>query len=249
MESANENGNLEFKDALKSLEYPSILQTTLQLTVSGTSFIVTIPGLLPYVSYYYILRTIDLTHFTSCLWSFFLSFSDSRFAVFFLLRTNILITDTLTVLVACNMQNSSDSTSDCVVVYGKLTLFVDEEQAVQEQPRIENLIKENMNSGIYDDASEEIVRLHYLESSPDPTESNIGDGSDGTGRAVGGKTQNSLRMGLFIGLGALVAVLAGVVFRTSRRMKHADDQTDMQSGGIQTYLDVDAQQQQSQSFS
>ena len=163
-----------------------------------------------------------------------------------MLRTNIIITDTLTVLVACNTHNSSDSTSDCVVAYGELTLFVDEEQAVQEQPRIENLIKENMNSGIYDDASEEIVRLHYLESSSDPMESNIGDGSDGTGR----KSQNSLRMGLFIGLGALVAVLAGVVFRTSRRMRNSDDQSDMQSGdGRQTYLDVDAQQQQSLSFS
>ena len=123
-------------------------------------------------------------------------------------------------------------------------MFIEEEQVVQEQPRINNLIKENMNSGVYDNVSEEIIHLHYLESSSNPTESNNDDGSNGIGGA-GGKTQNSLRVGLFVGLGALAAILAGVVFRTSQRMGNSDDQTNMQSGAVQTYLDVDAQQSHS----
>ena len=129
-------------------------------------------------------------------------------------------------------------------------MFIEEEQVVQEQPRINNLIKENMNSGVYDNVSEEIIHLQYLESSSNPTESNNNDdgSSNGIGGAAGGKTtQNSLRVGLFVSLGALAAILAGVVFRTtSRRMRNSDDQTDLpSSGAVQTYLDVDAQQSHS----
>ncbi|MGK3750164.1 MAG: hypothetical protein ACI8RD_002463, partial [Bacillariaceae sp.] len=145
------------------------------------------------------------------------------------------------------VERSSSTLNECVVIDGELTLFTDDGDAAKEQFRIGNLIKENLNSGVYDDLSDKIVRLYYLDSSSsDPTESNTSDGEDvmnanGSEGATGRSERKSLKVGLFIGLGALVAVLAGVVFRTARKMSIInDDQTDMQSGGIQTYLDVDA---------
>jgi len=147
----------------------------------------------------------------------------------------------------CNVERSSSTLNECAIVDGELTLFTNDGEAANEQFRIANLIKENMNSGVYDDLSDKIVRLYYLDSSSsDPTESNTSNGEDevnanGSESATGKSERKSLKVGLFLGLGALVAILAGVVFRTARKMSIInDDQTDMQSGGIQTYLDVDA---------
>jgi len=150
----------------------------------------------------------------------------------------------------CNMDTLSNPTNECAVIDGELTLFTDDGQAVEEQPIIDNLIKNNMNSGVYDGLSDKIIRLYYLSSSLDPTESNTSDGADPTNdngdKGAGDKTERkSLKVGLFVGLGALVAVLVGIVFGIARRMSVHDDQTDMQSGGIQTYLDVDAHRTQS----
>jgi hypothetical protein len=114
------------------------------------------------------------------------------------------------------------------------------------QESINNLIEKNMNSGVYDEASEEITKLHYLEKR-DPTESNISDANDGDGQ-VEKRNNRSLRMGLFVGLGTLAAVLAGVIFRLTRRMRNNDDQTEMQNSQVQTYLDVEGQRR-SASFS
>jgi len=140
---------------------------------------------------------------------------------------------------SCAVLTPSDSTIECFVLQGELTIFLDEEQIVQEQNTIDNLIESNMNLGVYNEASEEIVQLYYLEK-PDPIESNINDGSDGDGQ-VGKRNNFSLRMGLFVGIGSLAAVLAGVVFRITRKTKNTDDQTEVQSGVVQTYLDVDEQ--------
>jgi hypothetical protein len=126
-----------------------------------------------------------------------------------------------------------------------MSIFLDEDQVVnqdqmiQMQERINNLIEEKMNSGVYDDASEEITKLHYLEKR-DPTESNVGDTNGGDG-LVENRNNRSLRMGLFVGLGMLAAVLAGVVFRLTRRIRNNDDQTDMHNSQVQTYLDLEGQ--------
>jgi hypothetical protein len=158
-------------------------------------------------------------------------------------------------IIACEVLTSSassDSTSECFVIKGQLSIFLDEDQVVnqdqiiQMQESINNLIEKNMNSGVYDEASEEITKLHYLEKR-DPTESNISDANDGDGQ-VEKRNNRSLRMGLFVGLGTLAAVLAGVIFRLTRRMRNNDDQTEMQNSQVQTYLDVEGQRR-SASFS
>jgi chromosome condensin MukBEF MukE localization factor len=95
-----------------------------------------------------------------------------------------------------------------------------------------------MNSGVYDEASDDILRLHYLEKR-DPTASNVSDANDGDKQV---KSRNrSLRIGLFVGIGTLTAVLAGVIFRLTRRMRNNDDQTELQNSAVQTYLDVEEQ--------
>lgn len=131
-------------------------------------------------------------------------------------------------------------TGECSVVKGQLTMFTHVEEVEQEQARIESLIKEHMNSGEYNSVSEDIVELRYLDGSPNTSESNIEDGDlcSGAGCAENDGT-NGLRVGLYVGLGALIAILAGVVFRITRRMRSNDDQTETQSGIVQEYLDVD----------
>lgn len=132
---------------------------------------------------------------------------------------------------SCNVLVSNDSRSECLVLKGELTIYIND-QIVEEQNRVENLIKENMNSGVYNSAREEIVQLYYLKKE-DPIESNTSEGTDG--KIDGGKRNNrTLRMGLFVGIGALSAVFAGVVFRVTRRMRNNDDQTEMQTAGPQS---------------
>mmetsp|Transcript_18671 Transcript_18671/g.21041 ORF Transcript_18671/g.21041 Transcript_18671/m.21041 type:complete len:420 (-) Transcript_18671:50-1309(-) len=152
----------------------------------------------------------------------------------------------------CNMDTLSNPANECAVIDGELTLFTDDGQAVEEQPSINNLIKNNMNSGVYDSLSDKIVRLYYLDSSSESTELNSSDGEnivDGIvdiGDATVIPDRKSLKVGLFVGLGApLLALIFGIAFRLVRKRSIPDDQTDMQSGEIQTYLDVDAHRSQS----
>jgi hypothetical protein len=152
--------------------------------------------------------------------------------------------DDITTNTACEVLSSSDSTSECFVLKGNMTIYLDEdqiveeEQIIQKQESVGNVIKENMNSGVYDEASDDILRLHYLEKR-DPTASNVSDANDGDKQV---KSRNrSLRIGLFVGIGTLTAVLAGVIFRLTRRMRNNDDQTELQNSAVQTYLDVEEQ--------
>ena len=152
---------------------------------------------------------------------------------------------------ACNFLTPEDSTKECFVLKGELTIYFDEDQIDEEDQRIVEVqesirqrIKENMNEGNYDNAHEDITELLYLDKL-DPSESNVSTGEEGDGQVQNGR--RNLRMGLFVGIGTLTAVLVGVVFRLSRRMRNTDDQTDMQTTGVtQTYLDVE---EQSPSFS
>ncbi len=122
-----------------------------------------------------------------------------------------------------------------------MTIYVavgeDEELIVAETVKIGELIKMNMNAGNYDNADVDIIDLVYLDKM-DPIESNVGKGEGGDLPQT--RNRNSLRVGLFVGIGALAAVLAGVIFRLSRRTRDSDEQTELQSGGPETYLDVEA---------
>ena len=144
---------------------------------------------------------------------------------------------------ACEILIPSDSSSECHVLNGQLSLYLEEDQIVYEdqqtqlQNSIDALVEENMNSGKYNEASPEIIDLHYLKK-PDPSESNTNDDSDGS---VQKQKNRSLRIGLFVGLGTLLAVIAGVILKVTRRVRNNDDQTELQTGGVQTYLDVEEQ--------
>ncbi len=143
-------------------------------------------------------------------------------------------------LIECSILSSQPGT-ECFVLMGDMTIYLDEDveddQIIEEQTRIAKLIEVNMNSGDYDNAQETIQDLYYLEKM-DPTESNESEGNDGN---IEKRNRRNLRMGLFVGVGTLGAVLAGVIFRVSRRMRNTDDQTEMQAGAAQTYLDVEEQ--------
>lgn len=161
------------------------------------------------------------------------------FNIFHLILVDLDVLDTL--IVACKELEPSS----CYVLNGTLQLYIDEDQIVnkddvdKEKESIENLIQTNMNSGAYDNAHEEIEQLYFVEKL-DPTESNQSDEKDGDGSAAK-RNNRSLRMGLFVGIGALTAVLSGVIFRVTRRMRNNDDQTEIQTGVGQTYLDVEGQ--------
>ena len=99
-----------------------------------------------------------------------------------------------------------------------MTIYVAEDQdtelIVAETAKIGELIKMNMNAGNYDNAHADITDLVYLDKL-DPIESNVDNGEDGD--LPQSINRRNLRVGLFVGIGALSAVLAGVVFRLSRR--------------------------------
>lgn len=143
---------------------------------------------------------------------------------------------------SCDALASSNNAGDCFVVKGELSMFTEDDQVVSEKARIENLIREHMNSGVFNTLSSEIIKLYYLNGSPDTKESNIedNDGVNGIEGTTKG-TNKGLKVGLIVGFGALAAILAGVVFRITRRRGNNDDQTEIQEGGAQTYLDVNEQ--------
>jgi len=139
----------------------------------------------------------------------------------------------------CNILTPSDSSSECHVLKGELTIYFGEDQMFDELNYVDSLIKENMNSGVYNTVREEIVQLYYFEKL-EPTESNTSEGSDGN-VDTGKRNNRTLRMGLFVGIGALAAVFAGIIFRVTRKMRNNDDQTEIQTTGAQPYPDVERQ--------
>ena len=113
------------------------------------------------------------------------------------------------------------------MVDGELTLYTTTGDATAEEEMIQGVIRENMNNGDYGSVSPDIVRLVYLDTAPNPPESNTGEnnsGSDGTDGTSG--RSNTLMVGLFVGVFGGVAIIAGVLYRT-RRNKNVDDETDM----------------------
>lgn len=144
-------------------------------------------------------------------------------------------------IVACKFLTSEDSFQQCLVLKGGMTIYVaegeDEEFIAAETEKIGEVIKMNMNAGNYDNAHVDIIDLLYLDKM-NPIESNVDNGEDGDLTQT--RNRNSLRVGLFVGIGALGAVLAGVIFRLSRRGRNGDEDTELQSGGPETYLDVEA---------
>lgn len=145
-------------------------------------------------------------------------------------------------ITACTQLSPLPET-ECFVLQGEMKIYVDNDQTVvdnqiiEEQARVAKLIEVNMNSGNYDNAQEKIQELLYFKKM-DPSESNESNETDGQ---IQERKNRNLRMGLFVGIGTLAAVLAGVLFRVTRRMRNNDDQTEMQASAAQTYLDVEEQ--------
>jgi hypothetical protein len=126
----------------------------------------------------------------------------------------------------------SDANNRCDIIDGELLLFTDNGEGGDAASRIQDLIRTNMNEGIYESLIPEIVRLRYLDTTPPTGESNTGDGSSSGNGVNDGTDENSnkdLRVGLFVGLFAGVAIIAGVLYRTKRNMRNIDDETDLQT--------------------
>ncbi|KAL3927795.1 MAG: hypothetical protein SGARI_005227 [Bacillariaceae sp.] len=130
----------------------------------------------------------------------------------------------------CDSTAISDPDNGCSIIDGALTLYTTDGQATEEEDKIQQVIRDNMNSGAYNVVSDDIVRLVYLDTLPNPPESNTGgDGNSGTGGEDGTSGRsNQLRVGLFVGLFGGAAIIAGVLYRT-RRNRNVDDETDMQT--------------------
>jgi hypothetical protein len=141
----------------------------------------------------------------------------------------------------CESSAVSDPENGCNVVDGGLTLYTTTGDAIKEEEMIQMLIRENMNSGAYNDVSDDIVRLVYLDTMPSPPESNTEDSNSGSGStdgSSGGVSQ--LRVGLFVGLFGGAAIIAGVLYRT-RRNRTVDDETDMHTTNVGSVMPAESE--------
>ena len=126
----------------------------------------------------------------------------------------------------------SDANNRCDIIDGELVLFTNDGDTGDAESRIQDVIRINMNEGIYASLIPEVVRLRYLDSAPTTGESNTGDGSssgNGVTDGTDGSSNKDLRVGLFVGLFAGAAIIAGVLYRTKRNMRNIDDQSDLQT--------------------
>jgi hypothetical protein len=100
----------------------------------------------------------------------------------------------------------------------------------EELDQVTILIKDNINNGVYDSVSDRIVSIRYVETSPNPPDSNNADGGNGNDTLNGeDPASRDLRVGLFVSMTVLAVILAGVLYRTRRNMRGSDDQTDLQT--------------------
>ncbi|KAL3939738.1 MAG: hypothetical protein SGARI_001262 [Bacillariaceae sp.] len=142
-------------------------------------------------------------------------------------------------VVVCDSSAISDPANGCSIIDGELTLYTTTGDASSEEDMIQGVVRENMNNGAYNSVSDDIVRLVYLDTMPNPPESNTGEnnsGNGGTDETSGRISQ--LRVGLFVGIFGGVAIIAGVLYR-ARRNKNADDETDMQTANVGSAIQPD----------
>lgn len=101
-----------------------------------------------------------------------------------------------------------------------------------------------MNNGYYNGVNSDIVRLVYLDTTPSPPESSEGDGTNNNGDNDSTDTSRDLKVGLFVGLFGVAAIVVGVLYRT-RQNRHVEDDGDMhtinEASGLQSPLHAQSQ--------
>jgi hypothetical protein len=108
--------------------------------------------------------------------------------------------------------------------------FTDDGNAAIETQLALATMDEGMESGAYLPSNPQVVRLAMIDdaSPPGPTNPDEGEGS-GEGDNNGGNSstnQNNVRVGLFVGVFGLVAILSGVLFRINRHVRDGDAELD-----------------------
>lgn len=134
---------------------------------------------------------------------------------------------------------SVEDGNSCFVVSGELTIFAEDEDALDtESGNIKKAIENEMNAGNLNDAQEDITRVSYVEI--DPTFNNIEDTPPGL-NDDGGKGLTISPVPFIIGGAVLIAVMAGVAYQQHRKSSDAPNMDESQIGGsqVQTNPDVD----------
>jgi hypothetical protein len=130
----------------------------------------------------------------------------------------------------CETEAMFDPANDCVIVDGELMLFTDNGHAEEEQALIQEFIKNEMDSGAYDNSSDRIVRMRYLDVSLEPPESNLPGENNENGSSDVPNIQNDVRIGVLVGLFAVLALVSGITYGARRRqIRNADDGNDLRT--------------------
>lgn len=112
------------------------------------------------------------------------------------------------------------------MVFGQLSLFADNGIVQSEKEMVLNSIKADMDSGSFDDAQDDVVRVTYVNLSPDFNNGSSGEPDEGTTDPAVTTRTSMVRVGLFLGAGMLVAVLVGIGYSQRRKAGQDDAQTD-----------------------
>lgn len=132
--------------------------------------------------------------------------------------------------VPCNSKINESNT--CVVVYGQLTLYTDDEDSEKEEDFIQKLIKEKMDNGDFNSISDDVVRVSYTDLVAEPPVEN--PNTQGGTPESNGDRNATLQVGLLLGAGLLIVAL---IFIACGRRKLAnaggvDDETNLLSDQV-----------------
>lgn len=106
-----------------------------------------------------------------------------------------------------------------MVVDGALSVYATTEASASElEDEILASIKQNMDSGNFDDVHPSVVRVTYTELQPDKPSGSESEGNN----AVVQENGNQVLIGSLVGAGVLMAVVLGVAYKRRANMAAED---------------------------